>query len=221
MLEWSEASSSTPLTWDVARQGSFENDLGLIDQIGGSEDRTVQHAPSRPLGLPRQSTQSTAPKSGPSLPSSAKKTKRHVAPSLPCLDVTSWIMGTQPFFVANPSAQRPKRPMADIPEANSGRKRDFVNKHGPPSTAELKQLPQHGGNRLPPAVPDAPAPPRERPPPTPRISRIPTPDLSDFGDENFCTCHPDRHGKHYLSKMTEQCKFHKHPLVVVTDILLQ
>jgi hypothetical protein len=62
---------------------------------------------------------------------------------------------------------------------------------------------------VPPAVPDAPAPRREGPPPTPRISRLPTPDLSDISDGNFCTCHPERHGKHYLSKMAEQCEYHK------------
>jgi hypothetical protein len=43
-------------------------------------------------------------------------------------------------------------------------------------------------SRVPPAVPDAPRPKMQGPPPTPRITRLPTPDLPEVGGTTFCTC---------------------------------
>jgi len=51
------------------------------------------------------------------------------------------------------------------------------------------------GPPVPPKVPDAPQPRFERPPPTPRITRLPTPDLPDVGGDRFCTCDDTRDAK--------------------------
>lgn len=47
---------------------------------------------------------------------------------------------------------------------------------------------QRPSSRIPPAVPDAPQPIIQSPPPTPRITRLPTPDLPEVGGTTFCTC---------------------------------
>ncbi|PVH69579.1 hypothetical protein DL98DRAFT_522100 [Cadophora sp. DSE1049] len=67
-------------------------------------------------------------------------------------------------------------------------------------------------SHVPPKVPDAPSKPSQRPPPAPRPSRLPTPDLMDIGGEMFCPCDSNAYGKGYVSaglsplaKMDAQC----------------
>jgi hypothetical protein len=86
--------------------------------------------------------------------------------------------------------------------ANSGRKRNGM--HRPASRSSVKR-PQSEQSRAPPAVPDPPAS-RQQPPQTPKISRLPTPDLPDFNGEIFCLCAPACSGNSAASKMTAQRK---------------
>lgn len=60
--------------------------------------------------------------------------------------------------------------------------------------------------RVPPAVPDAPQPRMHGPPPTPRITRLPTPDLPDLRTSMFCSCDDARCNKFTHRKMNEQSK---------------
>ncbi|KAE9368783.1 hypothetical protein N431DRAFT_64157 [Stipitochalara longipes BDJ] len=50
------------------------------------------------------------------------------------------------------------------------------------------QRPIGTASHVPPAVPDAPQPQIQGPPPTPRITRLPTPDLPELTGTTFCTC---------------------------------
>jgi hypothetical protein len=60
--------------------------------------------------------------------------------------------------------------------------------------------------RVPPAVPDAPQPRTHGPPPTPRITRLPTPDLPELKTSMFCSCGDTRCNKNTHRKMNEQSK---------------
>jgi len=67
-------------------------------------------------------------------------------------------------------------------------------------------------SHVPPRVPDAPSWPNQRPPPAPRPSRLPTPDLMDVDGEMFCPCDLIVSGKDFISvgkkpiaKMDAQC----------------
>jgi hypothetical protein len=60
--------------------------------------------------------------------------------------------------------------------------------------------------RVPPAVPDAPQPRMHGPPPTPRITRLPTPDLPELKMSMFCSCGDARCNKKAHRKMNEQSK---------------
>jgi hypothetical protein len=60
--------------------------------------------------------------------------------------------------------------------------------------------------RVPPAVPDAPQPRMHGPPPTPRITRLPTPDLPELKTSMFCSCGDTRCNKNTHRKMNEQSK---------------
>jgi hypothetical protein len=60
--------------------------------------------------------------------------------------------------------------------------------------------------RVPPAVPDAPQPRMQGPPPTPRITRLPTPDLPELSRSMFCSCGDARCNKITQMKMNGQRK---------------
>jgi hypothetical protein len=60
--------------------------------------------------------------------------------------------------------------------------------------------------RVPPAVPDAPQPIMHGPPPTPRITRLPTPDLPELKTSMFCSCGDARCNKITYRKMNDQSK---------------
>ncbi|KAN0093649.1 hypothetical protein V8E51_016833 [Hyaloscypha variabilis] len=90
-----------------------------------------------------------------------------------------------------PSSQKP----CQVPAANSSSKRRAnksaveIRTTGSKSTRQTKnQTPNDKAARVPPAVPDAPQPTFQGPPPTPRITRLPTPDLPDLTGTAFCTC---------------------------------
>lgn len=75
------------------------------------------------------------------------------------------------------------------------------------------QRPSTTATRIPPAVPDPPQPEMQGPPPTPRITRLPTPDLPDISRRKFCICNGakcktlvNHKGKPVHSKMNAQSK---------------
>ncbi len=96
------------------------------------------------------------------------------------------------------------RPQADVPSirqpgqvsaANSSSKRRAnqlaveITRTGSKSSRQTKsQTTKDKAARILPAVPDAPQPTLQGPPPTPRITRLPTPDLPELTGTAFCTC---------------------------------
>ncbi|KAH7403155.1 hypothetical protein BKA64DRAFT_706659 [Cadophora sp. MPI-SDFR-AT-0126] len=54
-------------------------------------------------------------------------------------------------------------------------------------------------SHVPPKVPEAPSRQSQRPPPAPRPSRLPTPDLMDLGCEMFCPCDASVYGNAHVS----------------------
>jgi hypothetical protein len=98
--------------------------------------------------------------------------------------------GRPPTYV--PATQRPGQALA--PNSASKRKANSA-----PKVVEIflstskghqtkTQKPAGTTSRVPPAVPDAPQPRTQGPPPTPRITRLPTPDLAEVSGTTFCTC---------------------------------
>lgn len=83
--------------------------------------------------------------------------------------------------------------------------RRIVQSDIPDSTVNAQKL----SVRVPPYVPDPPS--WQQPPPTPRITRLPTPDLPDISDRNFCTASCDlqkesAYSKRSMDKFEMQCK---------------
>jgi hypothetical protein len=59
----------------------------------------------------------------------------------------------------------------------------------PSNATEVKtERPKTKLSRVPPRVPDPPRPEMQGPPPTPRITRLPTPELPDISGRKFCMC---------------------------------
>jgi len=90
-----------------------------------------------------------------------------------------------------PSAQKP----GQFPAANSSSKRKANTatfEIRTPASKSSRQTDNHRpiglASQVPPAVPDAPQPTFLGPPPTPRITRLPTPDLPELTGTAFCTC---------------------------------
>jgi hypothetical protein len=72
------------------------------------------------------------------------------------------------------------RPWETLPRDNQPRSPARANALRPQSNLR-NQVP-----RVPPSVPDSPR--RQGPPPTPRPTRLPTPDLDDISGRRFCNC---------------------------------
>ena len=103
------------------------------------------------------------------------------------------VSGSPPTHI--PSGSQPNQ----APAANSALKRK-PNPASKDHVLEIKtstskgvrrtkiQRPARTTSGIPPAVPDAPEPRMQGPPPTPRITRLPTPDLPGVSGTTFCTC---------------------------------
>lgn len=140
--------------------------------------------------------------------------------------VTAGVSGRPPTH--RPSTRRPSQ----APAANSASKRkpDLATRRHMAREIEVTaitpigfpqnntQRPPTTATRVPPAVPDPPQPQMQGPPPTPRITRLPTPDLPDISRRKFCICNSakcktlvNHKGKPVHSKMNAQSKKHYWP----------
>jgi hypothetical protein len=115
-----------------------------------------------------------------------------------------------------PSTQRSDQ----APAANSSSKRNpdpRTHHHthpagaSSPGNAPKMKTQRPEATRIPPRVPDPPQLKKQGPPPTPRITRLPTPDLPDISGRKFCVCSDckrlaDSKGKPIHVKMNAQSK---------------
>ena len=120
-----------------------------------------------------------------------------ITPSGPVAGYQTYIPGQQFTSSVRPQTHLPPTQQpGQFPVANSSSKRKANTttfEIRTPGLQSRRQTDDHrptgATSQIPPAVPEAPQPTFLGPPPTPRITRLPTPELPELPGSAFCTCH--------------------------------